>query len=409
VANPAVIFTEKYGSLSATGMALETTYGTPVAATNFVPSASNSFTSDPGLFFPDLMQALRDKQIYPLYGEEKDLGAISGPMFPTNGIPVLVAALGAQSAASTAGTTPTTYYHGISQANSLPSLTVEKNIGNFQSLQFGGCRVGKYQIKGAAGNTAAEFSADLVGQSVAILSTPTTVNVLNELPFQFAEFTLTQGTNSLKQAANFQIDIENGLKETYTFNQSHSLQFLTPTSLKVSGSFEVVFDALNTSGGQTFDNFFQQAQSGTTTGLTFTMQHPNTGTSALSYGTISIGMPSVNLSKTDQKISAGSVVMETINFEAYYNLGTATFTGTVATGSPTITGITAGVTANLVPGMKVTSSGTGVIPANSYIVSVGATSITINANGTTSGSATITPAPCTVAAVVQNGLNALFT
>ncbi len=300
-----VLFQEKYGSLSATGEAKETTFGTPVAATEFVPALGNTLAQDPGWFTPSVMQAVRDAQIYNLYGEQKNAGSVNAPMFPTNGIRYLVAAIGTD---TVTGAGP--YTHTIAEANILQSLTVEKNIGNFQSLQFAGTRVSKYSIKAAAGNSAAEFTADLVAQSVAILGTPTTVVVVNEEPFVFSEFTLTSGSNAIHQATNFQLDIDNVLKETYTFNQSPEVQFLTPTALKVSGSFDVVFDNLSSTN---FD-WFTQAINGSQAALSFELQHP----AGLS---ITFSMPLVTLSKTDQDTKPESVVMETVNFEAMYSSG----------------------------------------------------------------------------------------
>lgn len=299
-------FQEKYGSLSATGEAMETTFGTAVPAVGFTPALGNTLTQDPGWFTPSVMQAVRDAQIYNLYGEQKNAGNVNAPLFPTNGIRYLVAAIGTD---VVSGTTPT-FTHTISEANILPSMTVEKNIGNFESLQFAGTRVSKYSIKATAGNSPAEFTADLVAKSVAVLSTPTTVVVVNEEPFVFAEFTLTSGVNVLQQATNFQLDIDNVLKETYTFNQSSELQFLTPTALKVSGSFDVVFDDLTAST----NNFFTQALAGTQASLSFKLAHP-------AGNSVEFTMPLVTLSKTSQDTKPESVVMETINFEAMYSAG----------------------------------------------------------------------------------------
>ena len=477
MAAPNFLFQEKYGSLSATGFAKETQYGTPATVTQFVPTSANTFAQDPSLFFPDLMQAIRDKQVYPLYGEEKNSGAITAPLFPTNGIQLLAYAIGADSqtpatsftiaspsntsgsnvitvtpavttpipigasitatglptgcvvlSATTSGTTTTIvlnkvstsavtttltisngtlYQHNISQTTSapfLPSVTVEKNIGNYQSLIFDGCLINKYQLKAGTGNKEAEFTADMIAQSVSVTNAPNTVVLVNESPYVFAEFNLVLGGYSLYQATNFQLDIENNLKETYTFNGSRNLQFLTPTQLKVSGSFDVVFDTLNASsvinpitgltwttasttingfssvaglavglgvtgtgilpgttitsvgptsiiisqtpvvaaasgtGSLTIVNpydFFTQSLSSvsTTAALSFTLAHPSSG------GSVIITMPAVKLSKTDQKVDPGSVIMETVNFEAYYTPAGGTASAPAAQSSSTINAV----------------------------------------------------------------------
>lgn len=209
------------------------------------------------------MMGVRDLNIFPLYGEQKNTGSISGPLFPTNGILALVAAVGfdiAQSgskptttkhgtlaaadskatslmytavdggapvegeyiqvgpAAGTFGTLQTPnptgalfvsritgvtgggpysltvapipkavpsssvaqvciapFYHNIAEANTLSSLTIEKNLGGYESLQFIGCRVGKYNIKCEAANTEASFSADVQGKTVVPMTHTTNV------------------------------------------------------------------------------------------------------------------------------------------------------------------------------------------------------------------------------------------
>lgn len=304
---PSVLFAEKYGSLSATGQAKESSYGTPALPTGFVPTLTNTLTSDPGLFYPELMQALRDLQVYPLYGEQKNLGNVEAPMFPTNGIEYLVHAIGTDVVSGTAAP----YTHTVSEANTLASMTIEKNLGNFESLQFAGARINKYSLKASAGNNAAEFTADTISQSVAILTTPSTVQVVNEEPFVFAEYSLEWQGGVIQQATNFTLDIDNALKPTYTFNQSHELQFLTPVSLQVSGTFDVVFDDLDVAPY----NFFTQMQSGTEAALSFTLAHPSSG------GSVQLTMPSVRLSKTSQDAKPKDIVTETINFEARYNPG----------------------------------------------------------------------------------------
>lgn len=253
------------------------------------------------------MQGVRDLQIFQLYGEEKDAGNVSAPFFPSNGAHYLVYAIGTD---VVGGSGP--YTHTISESNTLSSMTIEKNIGNSQSLQFAGCRIGKYTLKAQTGNNEANFTAEVTAQSAAILSSPSAIVVTNESPFVFAEVTVQWNSFTYANLTNFTIEIDNGLKPTYTFNQSHQLQFLTPNSLHVSGSFDAVYDSLNDTnyGFFTFASVSKIAAS-----LTFTLAHTSPA-----YGVV-ITCPKVVLSKTDQQVKVNDVVMETINFEAQYDLG----------------------------------------------------------------------------------------
>lgn len=294
--------TEAYGSLSATGLAEEVTFGTAVAATSWQPMTGNSMNSDPGWFSPALMMAIRDAQVFNLYGEQKNVGSLEGPLFPSNAIQLLVAAIGTD---AVTGSGP--YSHALSQANTLKSLTVEKNIGGRQSLQFAGSKVNKLSIKAPAGNEPVQVSADMIAQSVAILTSPTAVSITNELPFVFAEATLTLFSHARAEVTNSDINIENGIKETYTYSGNHGPSFLTPVSLKVNGTVDVVWSSLNDSTYGDFANM----QSGTLGALSIAFAHP--GGSGYS---VTVNMPQVTLSKVAPDIKFEDVVMSTLSYEA---------------------------------------------------------------------------------------------
>lgn len=387
--------TERPGSLSATGLAKEATFGTPVAATTFLPMTGNTMEEDPGWFSPHLMQGVRDAQIYNLYGEAKFSGALTGPIFPSNAMALLVASIGADAAAgygvtgtastgsttlsgaTTAGATtitvtsatgftqgqiiqvdtnsttgPTTaecrkiatistntltldqaltyahassvavigvvapYTHTITQGNTLPSLTVEKNIGGFQSLQFAGCRVNKFDLKAPTGNSPVEMTADMMAQSVTTLNTPTAVTVADEAPFVFAEASVSIFGQARAEASNVGISVENGLKETYTYG-NHGPAFLTPVSVKANGTIDLVFSSLN---DPTYGDF-SRMQNGTLGALAFTLQHPSSG------GSITINMPQIVLSKYANDLKAEDVIMSSMSYEASRPLtGTSQYT-----------------------------------------------------------------------------------
>lgn len=448
--------TEKYGSLSATGFAKETVFGTPVAANTFLPMASNTMEENPGWFSPHLMQNLRDLQVYNLYGEAKFSGTINGPIFPSNAIEVMSAAIGADSitgwgvygtiatptsttssgstitgATSITVTSPTGFVigqevivdtggnrearlisnvvgsvitvadaffyphatgvtvitgttttlaalvtaptstitvssatgitqgvllqvdvnsvsgtrtsevrmvtnvvsttvtldqpltfnhanasqviivttphtHTINEQNTLPSLTVEKNIGGFQSLQFAGCRVGKFDLKAPTGNTPVDVSIECTGRSVTPLNNPTAVSVSDEMPFVFAEANLEIFGTLRTEVSNTSVSIDNGLKETYTYSNFHGPSFITPVTLHTNGAIDLVFDSLNDS---TYGDFTRMAN-GTLGSLQFSLVHPMSG------GTITVFLPQIVLDKYANDIKMEDVVMSNLTYEA---------------------------------------------------------------------------------------------
>jgi hypothetical protein len=451
-------FQEKTGALSATGLAVESVFGTAVAANSFQPMMSNTMEEDPGWFSPAVMQNLRDKQVYNLYGEAKYTGTVGGPLFPSEAMEFLVASIGKDGAvgygvaapqstpapASTtlsassnvgattisvtsatgivvgqqividsagnqefrlvsvvsgttitladalvyahasaapvlSGTTTTLssaasanattvvvtsptgisvgtiiqidvnsvsgsttsevravtaiatdtltldtalvyahasgaqvsivvapFTHQIIEQNTLPSLTVEKNIGGYQSLQFAGCRVGKFGVKAPVGNTPVEVSVDLSGRSVNTLSTPTGVTLVNEEPFVFAEANLTMFSTLRTEVSTVNFNIDNGLKETYTYSNQHGPSFITPCTLMVNGTIDLVWDSLTDA---TYGDFTKMAN-GTLGALQFTLVHPS------SAGTITFNCPQIVLSKYANDLKMEDVVMSTLSFEA---------------------------------------------------------------------------------------------
>jgi hypothetical protein len=278
-----------------------------VTATTFLPMTDNTLEVDPGWFSPPVMMATRDKQVFNMYGEQKLAGSVSGPLFPSNAMELLAASIGTDVVSGT--TSP--YTHTISQANTLASLTIEKNLGNYQSLQVAGCRVNKMSIKAPVGNEPVNITADVMGQSAAILTTPTAVTVTNEVPFVFAEAVFSLGGSSRADVSNVQIDIENGVKETYTYSGQHGPSFLTPVTLKVSGSFDVVWSSLNDA---TYGDYTRMIN-GTVGALSLTLTHPTGG----GYS-VAVTLPQVVLSKYANDVRLEDVIMSKVTFEASKSL-----------------------------------------------------------------------------------------
>lgn len=300
-------------------MAKETVFGTAVPPTTFLPMTGNTLEVDPGWFTPAVMMAVRDRQVFNLYGESKYEGTISGPLFPSNAIQMLIYAIGTDAVTGT--TAP--YTHTVTQSQSqLTSMTIEKNLGGFQSLRFAGGRVNKFGLKMAAGNTAAELSADVICQSAAIVGTPAAVSVTNEMPFVFAEASLTLFSHARAEVSSVSLDIENGVKSTYTFG-NHGPGFITPLTVKVSGTVDLVWSSLNDSTYGDFTNLVN----GTLGSLSLALTHPANG------GSITINLPQVALSKYGNDVKLEDVIMTSFTFEASRSLPSTNTINAVVTNS----------------------------------------------------------------------------
>ena len=65
-----------------------------------------SIVPDPGLFYPQVMMGVRDSDVWPLYGQTKMSGALTGPLFPVNGIHMWIGAVGSDNSQSGTVDTP---------------------------------------------------------------------------------------------------------------------------------------------------------------------------------------------------------------------------------------------------------------------------------------------------------------
>lgn len=135
--------TEAAGAPSFTGLAKEApnAYGVPVAATTYLPETGNTINSDPGWFSPHVMMGVRDKQIYNLQGEQHNVGALDGPLFPSNAMALLVASIGADGTASngvtgTTGSGTTTLSSGSAANATTISVASSTGFATSQIIQI---------------------------------------------------------------------------------------------------------------------------------------------------------------------------------------------------------------------------------------------------------------------------------
>lgn len=250
-------------------------------------------------------------------------GASGGP--PANGSTVTVSGNNVVQAV----TTP--YFHSIVQSNSLlPSFTIEKSLGggdtvhNAESEQYVGIRIGKYTCKLGATNTEAQFTADVTGRNGVVLASPSVPTYTNENPFVFAECYVTLFGNNVMQAQDIEINIDNGLKQTYTFDQTHQLSYNTPVVRNITGKITVVHDNLDDASFGYFNSLLQYGSQTVQGSLSMTLVHPATG--AFLPGNspseqVQISLSAVNLSKYADDMKLEDVIMTSLDYTAFLNLG----------------------------------------------------------------------------------------
>jgi len=392
---------ERFGAVSATSVKKETTFGTVATgavAGDFTPMTGNSLQLDPGLFFPKIMVGQRDQNVFPLYGQAKNAGALDFALMPTNAATIIPGTIGVDGAigngitgtgsanASTlngsvsagatsvvltsgtgytiglfiqidvnlAGTTTSEvrkitnlvtntvsfaepliyghlsgaatkvvtapFTHTFTQTNfTLPSYTIEKNLGGAESLQFAGARFGKIDIKCQATNSEVSVTADVQAKSVAVLGSPTAPAYVSEQPYVFAEAALTLFGNTVNHATTTQFTLSNTLKDTYTMNSTRNLNFLSPVARTLDLKSDVVFYNLDDAAWGWHTLMVNQAAGSQAAGsYVLSLTHPSNG------GTWSFTAPTCYIKNVSQSIKIDDVIMETVSMTAAFNVSTST-------------------------------------------------------------------------------------
>lgn len=296
--------------VTGTGATSATTTSSPITAA----SSALALTSATGYAVGSIVQVDTNNTVTPTTSEVRKIATLTGTNATVDKPWTYAHASGVAVSVVTAPFT-----HTITQQNSLPSYTVEKNLGDFESLQFSGARVNKLSLSAQTTDSEATMSVDLVAKSVGVLDSPSPIAVVAESPFVFAEGTLSLFSQTLAQAENFSIDIDNALISSYTFNQSHNLQFLTPGPLHVSGKADVIWDSFDDATWGYFNQMLAEDH-GT---LSFLLQHPGSPTA----GSVEVTCTNVYLKGVPEDPKMEDVVKSTLNFEAFLDYGVGATVG----------------------------------------------------------------------------------
>lgn len=303
VATNTVTFSDALNLPHATGIAVTTGTTTTLSAASAASATTITVTSATGIVVGTVIQI----DVNSVSGTTtSEIRSVTGVASTTLTLSTALVYAHASSAQINIVNSVGPYTHTINEQNSLPSLTVEKAIGGYDSLQFAGCRVGKFDIKMPTGNAAAEVNIDFSGQSALVLDSPTPLSITQDIPFVFAEASLSIFGNARPETSNVTVTIDNGLKETYTYSGHHGPSFITPVILHVNGSVDVVFDSLDDA---TYGDYTKMSNQTLGT-FQFALVHPN------SAGSIIFNLPQVVYSKYGNDLKMEDVVMSTMTYEA---------------------------------------------------------------------------------------------
>lgn len=208
------------------------------------------------------------------------------------------------------------FSHAIAEANSLPSFTIEKNLGGLTSVQYAGAVIDKFTVKGATKNEV-KVSLDVIAQKDAQIST-TTPTYTSDSPFVLAGVTTSLMGSSDSYPESFQLDLANNIKALYTFSGERYPTFLTPTGRKVTMKITESLQSM------TYYNDLAAANQ-----LGTPPAGQNTITCNAGSDQVVFTLPQVSISKLSMPIKVGDVIMCDLEFEAWLGTNTNSLTATV--------------------------------------------------------------------------------
>lgn len=194
----------------------------------------------------------------------------------------------------------------------LTSLTIEQCIGGYQSEQYPGCRVSKLALKSAAGNSELAFTADVEGLTPSILDTPSVPTFPTDSPLVFSQATTTILGTAVGTVSDLSVELDNGLKPTWTHGLTNAPKFLTPVSFAARGTLKLVFESLDDPNVGYFLKTLPPsgpAGSAAQGALEFKWLHSdNTG--------IDLYFPTCNFAKYKDDVKLEEIVLDDISWEA---------------------------------------------------------------------------------------------
>jgi hypothetical protein len=295
----------RMGVMGAVGLALESTWGQPVAPTTYLEVSYADIRPVIGYEIPNLVRGTRGRR-----GVRKGAMVCAGAVtfdVCAGGIgEVLKAALGTVTTTLVAsGGGAAVYEHTFTRCDTtfLPSLTVEQNLGGLTSRRIAGVRVNQLSLSLRPGRSLAA-DVDCRGREEALVS-PSSASYPADEPLHFNGFTAQVGGADCGEVEDFAVRLSNGLvDDIWTAGSAGKLGKLPAGGLSVSGRMSMAVES--TAAHEAFVN-------GTATSLKLRMSGA-TLVGTWGYG-LEMELPKVRYFSADAPLTPGRLVYD-ISFEA---------------------------------------------------------------------------------------------
>lgn len=313
------------GALGYVGYGVETTEGTFVAPTKFLPVTSFSFEDSNDFMVPDQIRHSRDRYIamaaaYPVSG------TMEMELISTDVSSLLKSAFTAT--VSTSAYAGGGYQHVFTPASAIDTFTFESSAADTLIMRYSGVRVNTLEIKAAFGEiVTASFGLEgLNRQKQGSASTPSFTNVT---PFNFSGVDIkVAGGTPLGTVKDFTFGINNNLERIGTLRKTRSWRRMALGMREVTLALSIDFtDTVE------YDRFLSET--------IFDVDLHMEGESALSgMGTnkpiLRIAVPNVRWNKVGIPLSAGDYLQQSVEALVVAPIGGNIFIATLVNNESTV-------------------------------------------------------------------------
>lgn len=207
------------GALGYVGYGVESTEGTTVAPTIFLPVSSFSFEDTNDYLIPDQIRGTRDRYTL-MAAPYMTSGTMDMELVP-NGIGPLLRSAFAGGAATTSAYTGGGYQHLITPGNTSPTFTFESSAADILVMRYGGIRVNSLEISAAFGELVTA-SFGLEGTTRVKMGSPVAETYVDALPFSFAGASVKVANTEIGNVKSFSASVGNNLERIGTLRKTRA-------------------------------------------------------------------------------------------------------------------------------------------------------------------------------------------
>jgi hypothetical protein len=208
------------GALGYVGYGQETTEGTVVAPTIFLPVSSFNFEDTNDYLTPEQIRGTRDRYVL-MPSPYSTSGSMDMELVP-NGIgPLLVSAFAALGGVTSSAYGGGGYQHVLVPGNASPTFTFESSAADILVMRYGGIRVNTLEINAAFGEIVTA-SWGLEGTTRVKQGSPATESYTDVLPFSFTGASVKVAGSDIANVKSFSFNLNNNLDRIGTLRKTRS-------------------------------------------------------------------------------------------------------------------------------------------------------------------------------------------